>query len=322
MGSKELDLLDKKIMYYLDINSRISASKLAKILKQSKDTINFRIKRLFENDYIKDTYIITNNSKLRLYYYKIYFKFKNTTSEKEKEIFEYLRVQKNIAYLADVEGVYNCIMLLLVRTPKDMVDFLVPFMHNYGTYILDKSIHTVVTAHRFNQKLLYVGNTNTSFTYPIEIGDYKLDLIDSKIINLVSNNARMPIIDIARKIGVDPKVVSYRLKKLEEDKIILGYVTAINIDKLGLQFTQINIALNDVEVKKKIMSFFDETNRCLYAVDVFGKYDLVIEIHVENNAQLNKIMTEFKKKFVNKYNDYDILIVNKELVVVWSAFSF
>ena len=40
----ELDLLDKKILYELDLDSRQHISTLAKAVKASKETVNFRIK--------------------------------------------------------------------------------------------------------------------------------------------------------------------------------------------------------------------------------------------------------------------------------------
>ena len=73
----QLDLLDQKIMYELDLNARISASQLAKKLKKSKETVNFRINRLIKNEYIKGFYTVFNTSKLGWYYTKFYIKFKN-----------------------------------------------------------------------------------------------------------------------------------------------------------------------------------------------------------------------------------------------------
>src|SRR3989344_5252975 len=86
---KELDLLDKKILYELDLNARISAIRLAKKLKKSKETVNFRLNKLIKNNIIKGFYTVFNTSKLGWYYIKFYIKFKNITPQKEKELFEY-----------------------------------------------------------------------------------------------------------------------------------------------------------------------------------------------------------------------------------------
>ncbi len=44
----KLDLLDKKILYELDINARQTSTQLSKKLKRSRNVIEYRINRLKE----------------------------------------------------------------------------------------------------------------------------------------------------------------------------------------------------------------------------------------------------------------------------------
>jgi len=118
---QELDLIDKRILYELDLNARISASQLAHKIKKSKETVNFRINRLLKMGYLKGFYSILNTSKMGWYYYKLYLKFKNSTPAKEQEILAYLSGQKHIAYLASIEGNYDCLALVMIRGPEEMV---------------------------------------------------------------------------------------------------------------------------------------------------------------------------------------------------------
>ncbi len=317
----ELDLLDKKIMYELDLNARISARQLAKKLKKSKETVNFRINRLINNGFIKRFYTVFNTSKLGWYYIKVYVKFKNITPEKEIELFNYLQNQPHMAYLASIEGYYDCIFLIMVRNAQDMINMLNPFMKLYGEFIQQKDICTFLRAHRLTARYLFPGKEKKDLTYPIILEDYKLDYIDKKISYILSNQARMPLIEIAKKINVDHKIVKYRIKKLEKDNIILSYVTGPNFDKLGLQFIQLNIFLKDPTIKNSIIEYFDSTNKCDFAAELLGKYDLTIELHIKDSEELKKIIDDFRVKFVNQYNDYDVSTVTKEYIMLWNPFS-
>ena len=318
-----LDLLDKRIIYGLDLNARISSTRLAKKLRKSKDTVNFRINRLIKEGYIKGFYTVFNTSKLGWYYYKAYIKFKNITPEKEKELLNWISKQDHIAYLASIEGYYDCIFLVMVKNAKNMLDFLEPFMKIYGDYILEKEIVTFLTTHRINQRFLFEGKEKRDWCYPIILEDYKLDEINKKILNIISTNAKIPLVGIAKNLNVDHKIIKYRLSKLEKENIILAYVTSPNFDKLGLHFIQVNISLKNPSssVKKSVINYFDDTNKCLFAIELLGKYDLTIEIHVENNEKLKKIIDGFREKFISVYNDYDISTINKEYVVVWGSFG-
>jgi len=55
---ENLDLKDRKILYYLDINSRQSNSDIAKKVGLSKEVVNYRIKRLEKEGIIKGYYTV------------------------------------------------------------------------------------------------------------------------------------------------------------------------------------------------------------------------------------------------------------------------
>lgn len=317
----DLDLLDRRIMHELDLDARLSASQLARKLRKSKETVNFRLNRLLKEGFIKGFYTIFSTSKLGWYYHKLYLKFKDATPQKEREIVEYLKSQPHIAFLASLEGYYDCICLVMVRSSKEMAAFLYPFMKLYGDFVQQKDMAVFLTTHRLNQKFLYEGTERKDWHYPVEIGNYETDAIDRKIVDALSTNSRLPLVKLAEKAGVDANVANYRLKKLQKDGIILAYVTAPNFDKLGLQFVQVNISFRDPTLIKQAIAYFDSTNRCLYAMEMIGKYDLAVELHIENSRQLNAIMDGFREKFVNKFDDYDISTIIKEHLVVWSPFS-
>lgn len=75
---EELDAYDKKILFELDINARMSASKIAKKIKIPKETVNYRIKRLEKEGWINRLYTIFNASLFGYSYYRIFLKFKQT----------------------------------------------------------------------------------------------------------------------------------------------------------------------------------------------------------------------------------------------------
>ncbi len=317
----KLDLLDRKIMYELDLNARIPASKLAKKLRKSKETVNFRINRLLKEGYLRGFYTVFNTSKIGKYYTKYYLKFQNLTPEKEREIFDYLNTQDHVAYLANTEGYYNCMLLIMVSSSAEMCGFYDAFMKKYGEFVQQKDLVTFLSTHRLNNRFIYEGSERKDWSYPMELGKYELDEIDKKILKVITNQARMSLIEISKEIGVDAKVVKYHLQKLEKDKIILAYVTSIGFDKLNLNFFQINISLKDPTLRKKVLHFFESTGKGLFAIELLGKYDILVELHLENHEGLKKIMDSFREHFVGIYTDYDISTINKEYLMVWGPFD-
>lgn len=314
-------MLDRRIMHELDLDARISASQLARKVRKSKETVNFRLNRLLREGFLKGFYTVFNTSKLGWLYVKHYIKFKDTTPKKEAEIFEYLRTRPNMAYLASMEGRYDCVLLVMVRQMASMDAFLAAFMKKYGEFIAEKDMTVFLTTHRLNQKFLLPEGKSADWSYPYELGSFEPDETERRMLYALSSDARIPLMQLAKKCGISPTAAAYRLRKLEKEGIILAYVSSPNFDRLGLRFVQINFSLKDPAVRKQVISYFDSTGKCLFAIEMLGKYDVLVELHIQSEQELRQIIDGFREKFVGRYSDYDVSTITKEYVVVWGPFE-
>ncbi|MPN23168.1 Leucine-responsive regulatory protein [bioreactor metagenome] len=62
-----------------------------------------------------------------------------------------------------------------------------------------------------------------------------LDDLDLKILRLLQRNARITNIDISRTVGIAPSAVLKRIRRLEQEKVILGYETRVAPEAFGLE---------------------------------------------------------------------------------------
>ena len=151
----------------------------------------------------------------------------------------------------------------------------------------------------------------------LELGNGQIDKAGKSIMRSISQDARAPITEIAKKTGLAPSVIGYRLRKLQDDGIIIGYAVALNYGQLGLRFVQINISLADPSAKKKIIGYFEATDKCLFAMEIVGKYDLIIEVFIRDPQELAQVIEGFRRKFHEAYHEYDVSTITKEHVVLW-----
>jgi len=316
----QLDLLDRKILTQLDINSRAPFTEIGKKVGASKETVKYRIDKLVSTRVITGFYTAFNTAKLNHFYYKLLIKLHNVTPDLEQEILNYIKNQKYCAYLGSCSGSYDLAVLLMLKTPHQFHKFIADLKRNYGEHIIEKDMHFPLSITRFNMRL-YDGCEKTITIYkqddkPIQ----KIDKTDLDILNLLSTNSRIPLIEIGKKLNLDPKVIQYRIKKLEKEGIILRYVVAVDYSKLEFKFTQIDIILKDLDCVPEITEFFNRTNRCIHSIEMLGKYDLTIEIFVESDELQRKIIGEFRDKFIGRYLSYDILDMYKEHLIIWGPF--
>lgn len=64
----------------------------------------------------------------------------------------------------------------------------------------------------------------------------ELDAVDARILDLLQKDASLSIAEIAEKVGLSSSPAWRRIERLKKAKIIVGQVTLLDQDKLGLTF--------------------------------------------------------------------------------------
>jgi DNA-binding Lrp family transcriptional regulator len=114
-----------------------------------------------------------------------------------------------------------------------------------------------------------------------------LDSLDGKILKNLAVDARQSARQLALKLGVSTVTILSRMKKLEKEKIILGYTVTIDHEKIGYSLTAIIeiIAKNDKieDIEEKISKF---ENVC-GVYDITGTTDTVIIAKFKERNELS-----------------------------------
>ena len=80
-----LDGIDSRILFALDIDTDINHKEFAKELGISRQSLEYRIKKLLENKVIKKFYALVDFFALGYWQYKVYIKLQNRDKERESE---------------------------------------------------------------------------------------------------------------------------------------------------------------------------------------------------------------------------------------------
>ena len=144
-----------------------------------------------------------------------------------------------------------------------------------------------------------------------------MDRLDKYIIKTLNSNTRQSFRSIARNINVSLSTISNRLKKLEEEGIIEGYIPLINREKIGYDLTAlINIKLAHgklIEVQRQIAR--DDHVSCVY--DITGDWDSLIIAHFKDRRDLNKfIKNVLSMDYVERTNTQMVLNIVKDEKIV------
>ena len=84
-----------------------------------------------------------------------------------------------------------------------------------------------------------------------------MDNIDKKILSVVQSNASIPLSEVSKRVGISTTPCWNRIKKMEEEKIILGKITLLEKAKIKLPITiflSISVSNHSQNWTKKFLS--------------------------------------------------------------------
>ena len=130
----------------------------------------------------------------------------------------------------------------------------------------------------------------------------KIDLKDRKILYELDLNCRKSNAQIGKKIGLSRKVVEYRIKRMENEGIIISYWTAINTMRLGYYVYRIYISFQDItsEIKNEIINYFVNYKDAWSVLSIKGSFDFDVIVWVKDVFEFNK----FWNKTMERYGNY------------------
>jgi len=123
----------------------------------------------------------------------------------------------------------------------------------------------------------------------------RLDEIDRKILRALQQDARLTTAQLADKIGLSTTPCWNRLKRLETQGYIDGYVALLNQEKLGLPETviiEVTLDRHDEEVLARFGRLLADLPEVIEAYLTTGDYDYLVKVAVESPAGYERFLRE------------------------------
>jgi len=142
----------------------------------------------------------------------------------------------------------------------------------------------------------------------------RLDDLDVRILRLLNADARNSFRDISKEVDASISTVSNRIRRLEEDGIISGYVPLLNESKLGFDvLAVVGVKIHKgklLEVQRRIAN--DE--RVTHVYDVTGEWDSIVVVRLRTTRELDAFIKRLgSMEYVeNTYTQVVLNVVKEE----------
>ena len=121
----------------------------------------------------------------------------------------------------------------------------------------------------------------------------KIDLLDKKILNIVTKNARIPSKDVALECGVSRAAIHQRLQRLQELRIITGSAYIVDPESLGYTICAFIGLKIDAGIEAKdiavALEAIPEVVGCHFTT---GPYSLLIKMYAKGKRHLLELLND------------------------------
>ncbi len=129
----------------------------------------------------------------------------------------------------------------------------------------------------------------------IKVDKVKIDITDRKVLAILLENSRLSYRQIAKRINVSAATVMNRIKKLENNNVIINYSGKINHSKLGFDIT----AIVELKIQKgKYESVYNTLKINPYIISLYsitGPYDILAITKFRSREELNKFIVKMSQ---------------------------
>ncbi|RMA43877.1 Lrp/AsnC family transcriptional regulator [Rhodophyticola porphyridii] len=120
-----------------------------------------------------------------------------------------------------------------------------------------------------------------------------MDKIDRRIITTLQRDGRIPIVELADRVGLSPTPCARRVARLESDGIITGYAAHVDQTKLGYPltvfiFVELERQSHDtVAAFERAVTRFDEVVECHLMT---GTRDILLKVVAPDLAAFDRFL--------------------------------
>jgi len=121
-----------------------------------------------------------------------------------------------------------------------------------------------------------------------------IDKLDEKILKLITKNARIPFLEVARECGVSGAAIHQRVQRLQNIGVVSGSEFIVTPQKLGYNTcAYMGIHLEKAKFHTQVVEALREIPEVVECHFTTGQYAIFIKIQTKTNKHLKHIIDNY-----------------------------
>jgi len=322
-SNKKFILKDKDFLILKELieDGRKSASSISKKIDLGREIVNYRIKRLIKENLIVK-FVPKINDAGFYNEYIVFLKLKLTDPVSKKDfIKDKIGDRYLIWFIKNKTGwdalikVYSHSFDEFKRKLEEILILFNEYLSNYYTIISSKDIKEnekgAMIEKVFHKKIKKDYKTIKEMNFEVDFDIY-LDKKDFKIIEMLQKDARIKYTEIADKLDLSPDSIKYRIDKMIENKVLLGFYPIINFSKLGMLYYASVLKLKDIDLDEEefLFDFLKKSQYVIKAIKSLNTLEYFFNCLFSSEDEFDKFKEDINKKFSTNIERFEFFLLD------------
>src|SRR6187455_3264801 len=121
---------------------------------------------------------------------------------------------------------------------------------------------------------------------------YKIDDLDLKILEELSNDASISVPRLSRKININASVVYSRIKRLVKRGIIRKFTILMNDEALGFNVKALTGINMDSKLRDNVLNELFKIPEVREVSEVTGRFDVLVTMNARSLDEMHQLISE------------------------------
>ena len=186
----KLSIKDKKLLYLLHLNCRLSNTRIGKMIRLSKDGVKYKIDKFFKIGLINNYYLNLNYEKLGFRSYIVLLRLQKIDNKKQERITEEISKKKYITYCATCFGNWDLWLEIVTNSIINFDNYMEKIIKLLGSKLVDYQTFIAIREYKPYSNVIseYFKDINLKYkdSSVKKFKSIKLDKLDKKILTILS----------------------------------------------------------------------------------------------------------------------------------------
>lgn len=310
LGDKE-----RKIVLAAQFRAADPISALSKATGLRSHVIQYHLERLKDQGIIRRAALV-DVYRLGMTEHTIYFSLAPERQTATTQLTSFLESSPRVAWFAELGGAFQYAVTVCSQNARELTGFLEHLGRKFGKIVFEKSIAHLVSFSLYRKKYLHAGRAACdSLTFGETAESLELDDTSRRILSAVVKGGAPSGREIARQLGLARTTVDYRLRKLEEDGVILAYVYFVNAARIGMQTFKVLVYAKGlgVTLRSAIHQFAARHPNIVNLTSYLGSWDYELTVEVESSRDMVPVVQDLYSRLGDQIARAEVLPVFRQV---------